>query len=292
VEAKVKAVVKDVAGKLDNNRPAYVHPYTAVKADRPFMPREALYAFSNYPNVTGNEAAEKKPLPPPMPGLWDRPADNPLWVTPDGKDARPQNPYAFLMPAGAPKVFSGDHDPIIIYDKRSKVEYECELLGVLGKEARRVPPDKVKDYMFGYANSNDVSDRQSRQPDPVNGDWLSQKGYDGYKPIGPFIVPKEFVDPVNEDMKFVLTDASGVAHVLQEHNTKFAYHSVYDYISWASNIHTLPVGMVLSLGTPPGSHGGLGRSMLPGDVNQCSYKGLGILTNVVQKEGELRSGLN
>lgn len=284
VEAKVNAVAMYLQTRLDKDRPPYVYSYSAVIVDRPFMPVESIYAFSNYPNVTASE--KPKPIPPAMPGLWNRPPDNPKWVASDGTDSRPQNPFGFLMPAGAPYEFSADNEPILIYNQRSDVEYECELAAVLGKQARRVPPDQLKsgNYIFGYMNTNHVSDRQSRKPDPVAGDWLSQKGFDGFTPIGPFIVPAEFVDPENEDVEFDLTDAAGAVHKLQTGNTGNAYHSVYDFISWASNIETLPAGFVFGLGTPPGSHGGLGRFMVPGDVNQCSYTGLGTLTNTVYKE--------
>ena len=75
------------------------------------------------------------------------------------------NPRLFLIP-NTPEVFIGDGDPVINWhaDRRKDYEYECELLGVVGRPMRRVPVDQVKNYMFGYTNTNDISDRQARRP--------------------------------------------------------------------------------------------------------------------------------
>jgi 2-keto-4-pentenoate hydratase/2-oxohepta-3-ene-1,7-dioic acid hydratase in catechol pathway len=59
---------------------------------------------------------------------------------------------------------------------------------------------------------------------------------------------------------------------------------MYEYAAYLSNMLTVPVGTVIGLGTPPGSHGGLGRHMIPGDVQVCSYEGLGTLTNTLIAE--------
>jgi 2-keto-4-pentenoate hydratase/2-oxohepta-3-ene-1,7-dioic acid hydratase in catechol pathway len=52
---------------------------------------------------------------------------------------------------------------------------------------------------------------------------------------------------------------------------------------------TLPPGTVIALGTPPGSHGGLGRHLIPGDTQVCSYQGLGTLSNTMIAEGAQRT---
>lgn len=54
---------------------------------------------------------------------------------------------------------------------------------------------------------------------------------------------------------------------------------MYEYGAYLSNLFTVPVGTVISMGTPPGSHGGLGRFMQDGDMQICSYEGLGTLRN-------------
>jgi 2-keto-4-pentenoate hydratase/2-oxohepta-3-ene-1,7-dioic acid hydratase in catechol pathway len=64
---------------------------------------------------------------------------------------------------------------------------------------------------------------------------------------------------------------------------------MYEYGAYLSNMMTVPVGTVMALGTPPGSHGGLGRHLIPGDVQICSYEGLGTLTNTLVAEGAPRT---
>ena len=271
VGPKIKQIVAQVAPALPGKRPAYVYDYKAVDALRPFVPRLAFYGFSNYRPAPGTPPpAEPRKAPPSMPGIWER----------AGTDDRPQNPRLFLIP-NTPEVFIGDGDPVINWhaDRRKDYEYECELLGVVGRPMRRVPVDQVKNYMFGYANTNDISDRQERSPDPIRQDWLVQKGWDSFKPVGPFVVPQEFVDPLNMSLKMTVA-----GQLVQNSNTNQAWHSMYEYAAYLSNMLTLPVGTVIGLGTPPGSHGGLGRHLIPGDVQVCSYEGLGTLTNTLTTE--------
>ena len=160
-----------------------------------------------------------------MPGVWERAAN----------DDRPMNPRLFLIPT-TPEVFIGDGDPVINWhaDRRKQYEYECELLGVVGRPMRRVPVDQVKNYMFGYANTNDISDRQARQPDNVPQDWLVQKGWDSMKPIGPFVVPQEFVDPLNMPLKMTVAGT-----LVQDSNTNQTWHSMYEYAAYLSNMLTV-----------------------------------------------------
>jgi 2-keto-4-pentenoate hydratase/2-oxohepta-3-ene-1,7-dioic acid hydratase in catechol pathway len=276
VGPKIKQIVAQVAPTLDTKRPAYAHDYKAVDAIRPFVPRMAFYGFGNYRPVPGTPppAEPRKPAPS-MPGLWDRAAN----------DDRPQNPRLFMIP-NTPEVFIGDGEPVINWhaDRRKDYEYECELLGIVGRPMRRVPVDQVKNYMFGYTNTNDISDRQARQPDTVPQDMLVQKGWDSMKPVGPFVVPQEFVDPLNMRLKMTVAGT-----LVQDSNTNQAWHSMYEYGAYLSNMMTVPVGTVMALGTPPGSHGGLGRHLIPGDVQICSYEGLGTLTNTLVAEGAPRT---
>src|SRR5687768_12813191 len=276
VGPRIKQIVAQVGPTLDARRPAYVYDYKAVDARAPFLPRVAFYGFSNYRPVPGTPPPATAPkMQPSMPGVWERAAN----------DDRPMNPRLFLIPT-TPEIFIGDGDPVINWhaDRRKQYEYECELLGVVGRPMRRVPVDQVKNYMFGYANTNDISDRQARQPDNVPQDWLVQKGWDSMKPIGPFVVPQEFVDPLNMPLKMTVAGT-----LVQDSNTNQTWHSMYEYAAYLSNMLTLPVGTVIGLGTPPGSHGGLGRSLMPGDVQVCSYEGLGTLTNTLISEGASRT---
>jgi 2-keto-4-pentenoate hydratase/2-oxohepta-3-ene-1,7-dioic acid hydratase in catechol pathway len=271
VGPKIKKIVAYVGPMIDRNRPGYIYDYKAVDVLAPLVPRLAIYGFANYPNVL-NTGEPAKPLPPApsIPGLWDR----------SPSDTRPVNPRLFTIP-NTPEVFIGDGDPVIIWhaDRRNQYEYECEAVAVVGKVMRRVPVDQVKNYLFGYTMDNDISDRQGRGADVWVNDPLLRKGKDSSKPIGPFVVPAEFVDPLNLRLQMTV---GGV--LVQNASTAQAWHSIYEYGAYLSNLITVPVGTTISLGTPPGSHGGLGRFMVDGDVQVCSYEGLGTLTNPVKAE--------
>ena len=278
VRERVRQIVAEVAPALDDDSlPDYVYDYSAVDVERPFLPRLALGGFSNYPGVIASEVQQEvEPPAPDMPGLWAREAD----------DARPVNPRIFLVPS-IDSVWIGDGDPVINWhaDIRQRYEYECEIAGVIGKPMWRVSPEEAEDYFFGYSLNNDISDRQARRPDTWFDIGTAMKGWDSFKPFGPFVVPKDFIDPTNVELKMSIVDDEGVRHDLQEGSTNRAYHSLYEYAAYLSNMITVPVGTVISLGTPPGSHGGLGRSMRPGDEQICSYEGLGTLRNTLVAEG-------
>ena len=278
VNGRVRQIVAQVGQLLDGNgRPDYVYDYDAVDVERPFLPRLALGGFSNYPGVIASDGPQEvEPPAPDMPGLWTRAAG----------DMRPVNPRLFLLPS-IDSVWIGDGDPVINWhsDIRQRYEYECELAGVIGRPMWRVSPEDAEDYFFGFALNNDISDRQSRRPDTWRDTGTTSKGWDSFKPFGPFIVPKDFVDPTNVDVKMSIVDNEGVLHDLQDGSTSRAYHSLYEYAAYLSNMVTVPVGTVISLGTPPGSHGGMGRSMRPGDQQSCSYTGLGTLHNTLVAEG-------
>ncbi len=106
------------------------------------------------------------------------------------------------------------------------------------------------------------------------------KSHDTFAPLGPFITPKEFVDdPTNLMVTFSLNGER-----LQEGTTAQMIHNVFEQLAYASNILTLQPGDVIATGTPPGS--GSARNpplfLQPGDRMDCSYEGVGTLSNPVE----------
>jgi 2-keto-4-pentenoate hydratase/2-oxohepta-3-ene-1,7-dioic acid hydratase in catechol pathway len=116
---------------------------------------------------------------------------------------------------------------------RNQYEHECELLGVVGKPMRRVPADQVRNYMFGYTITNDISDRQGRGADEWGTDPLLRKENDTSKPTGPFVVPAEFVDPLKMRLKMTV---GGV--LVQDASATQAWHNVYELGAYLSNLIT------------------------------------------------------
>lgn len=162
---------------------------------------------------------------------------------------------------------------------RDQVDWECELSVVVGKRAKHASIAQANDYIFGYTLQNDVSDRGGRGDARHGSDWLIGKGHDTFAPMGPFIVPKEFVpNPQKLAIKFTLND-----RVMQDSTTARMTHSPQELLHFASNILTLVPGDIVSTGSPAGV--GAGREtpvyMKGGDLSVCTIEGIGTLTNPV-----------
>lgn len=251
---------------------AYVHALSALDTEPPIKyPRTMLNAAVNYvahaiETGTTSTLEAAKNAPDPLPGIWERKAGDPR-----------QNPYFFIKPTAA---VIGDGDAIKMPAKRPNLDWESELAIVIGKTASGVSIENAGDYIFGYTIEHDVSDRNGRPDGRHGSDWLIGKGHDTFAPIGPFIVPKEFIaDPNDLDLKFTLNET-----VMQDSNTRNMIHDVKDLVHFASNIITLQPGDVLATGSPAGV--GSGRTppifMKKGDKAICWIEGIGTLTNTIQ----------
>lgn len=260
------------AGNTTGQRPAYVYDLKSLKILPPIMyPTTILNAAVNYrehdAEMQARPGSEARPKEPPksIPGVWERKPD----------DTR-QNPYLFPKPISA---VIADGEAIRIPNGRERVDWECELNVVIGRAASRVPVERAGEYIFGYTLQNDVSDRGGRGDGRHGSDWLLGKAHDTFAPLGPFIVPKEFIkDPQKLAVQFRLS-----GKVMQDSNTERMTHNVFEMLSYASGILTLRPGDVISMGSPAGV--GTAREtpiyMKNGDLSQCSIEGIGTLTNPV-----------
>ena len=197
-----------------------------------------------------------------MPGIWERAAG----------DLRADNPYLFLK---SPTTVIGANDDVVIPRGRTQIDWECEFAVVVGKTARNVPVASAADYIFGYTIEMDVSDRGGRGDRKMGGgpDWLVQKNHDTFGPIGPFVVPKEFMpQPMNVRHYFMLN-----GEIKQDSNTSRMEYNLYDMLSYGSGILTLRPGDVIALGSPAGTNieRANPRWMKAGDVGTCVIEGIG-----------------
>jgi 2-keto-4-pentenoate hydratase/2-oxohepta-3-ene-1,7-dioic acid hydratase in catechol pathway len=259
---------------------AHVVELKALKVLPPIMyPTTMLNTAVNYvehgremsgsPSISppGNEPGAALPGTRSAPGIWERRADDRRW-----------NPYMFLK---APSAVIADGESVRLPVGRTQIDWECELAVVIGKTAARVSSADAASYIFGYTIENDVSDRGGRGDSRSGSDWLIGKSHDTFAPLGPFIVPKEFVaDPRNLGIRFVLN-----GETMQQGNTAAMIHDVFEQVQYASHILTLRPGDVLATGTPPGV--GSGRKppifLKHGDRMACTYDGVGTLRNDVTK---------
>ena len=246
---------------------AYVKAVDAVKVLPPLMPNIMYAAGSNYSDHAAEMDGPSEGSPPDsIAGIWERAPD----------DTR-QNPYMFIK---LPSTIIADGEAIRMMPQRHNLDYECEFAAVIGTAASRVPPEDAANFIFGYTLLHDVSDRGGRGDEtPFGADWLLMKNHDTWAPLGPFIVPKEFVEnPHNLKQTLTLN-----GELMQDSTTANMTHDTFDIVSFVSHNLTVHPGDVIAMGTPSGV--GVARDpqvfMKPGDVAACTIESIGTLTNPV-----------
>jgi len=191
----------------------------------------------------------------------------------------PKYPVLFYKPITS---LSGPTDPIpipLLAQQGTGLDYECELVAIIGKPCREVPESRALDYVLGYAVGNDVSHRDW-QLHRGGGQWSLGKGFDGWAPYGPGIVSSKLVaDP---QALRIATKVNGVQ--VQSSSTRDMIFSVAQTIAFLSQGTTLLPGDVIFTGTPQGV--GMGRKpqvwLKDGDVVQVELEGVGTCTNRVE----------
>jgi len=236
--------------------------------------REAAAARAAAPGAAPGAAPAGPPAGGPPAGGPPRQAVQSMtgyWERPQG-DTRGDNPYLFLK---SPTSVVGANDDVVIPRGRTQIDWECEFAVVVGRKAKNVSVKDAADYIFGYSIEFDVSDRGGRGDRKMGGgpDWLVQKNHDTFGPIGPYIVPKEFMpQPTNVRHYFTLN-----GEIKQDSNTSRMDYNLWDMLSYASNMMTLSPGDMLSLGSPAGTNVEREnpRWMKAGDVGVCIVEGVG-----------------
>ena len=159
-------------------------------------------------------------------------------------------------------------------DLTETVDYEAELVAVIGTEAREVDVDEAEEYVAGYTVGNDVSARDIQHGD---GQWVRGKSLDTFAPIGPDVVTPDEVGDV-EDLG-IWTEVNGER--LQDSSTGELIFGIDELVSFCSRAFTLQPGDLLFTGTPPGV--GVYREppvlLEDGDTVTVGIEGLGELTN-------------
>lgn len=196
----------------------------------------------------------------------------------EGGKAIPTEPVVF---AKFPNALIGHEGVIRLPVVSQKVDYEAELVVVIGQRARNVDVQNALSYVAGYTVGHDVSARdwqfrgEERQ-------WTIGKTFDTFAPMGPHLVTGDEVpDPQNLPVQLRLN-----GQVMQNSNTKEFIFPVATLIAHLSKIMTLEPGDCIFTGTPPGV--GAARKppvwLKPGDVVEVDITGLGVLRNTVEAE--------
>jgi 2-keto-4-pentenoate hydratase/2-oxohepta-3-ene-1,7-dioic acid hydratase in catechol pathway len=165
-----------------------------------------------------------------------------------------------------------------------EVDYEAELVVVIGRTTRHVAVKDALKCVAGYTCGHDVSARDWQKGRP-GGQWLLGKSFDTFGPIGPWLVTTdEIPDPSNLRVRMHLS-----GEVVQDSTTRQLIFDIPQLISHLSKIMTLKAGDLIFTGTPPG----VGMAKTPprflrhGDVCTVEIEGIGPLTNPCVAEASL-----
>ncbi|GAB4148875.1 MAG: hypothetical protein Tsb009_22950 [Planctomycetaceae bacterium] len=172
----------------------------------------------------------------------------------------------------------GPEDEIELPPVSSKVDYEAELVAVIGQKGKRIAAGDARAYIAGYMNGNDVSARDWQIGRP-GGQWLLGKTPDTFAPTGPWLVTSdEIADPGQLAISLRLN-----GETMQDSSTRELIFGIEELIAHLSQLMTLEPGDLIFTGTPPGV--GMARKppvfLKPGDRVDVEIEGLGILSNPV-----------
>jgi 2-keto-4-pentenoate hydratase/2-oxohepta-3-ene-1,7-dioic acid hydratase in catechol pathway len=188
------------------------------------------------------------------------------------------NPWHFIKPS---RTVTGPNVPAKVPAYSKMLDWEAELVAVIGRTAKNVPLEKALDYVAGYTVANDLSARDAmRRPgipstSPFQFDWVGQKCFDDACPVGPWIVPaKQVGDPQKLGIKLWVNDV-----LKQDSNTAKMIFNTAEQISHLSTRMTLHPGDLVLTGTPAGVGMGRREFLRPGDVVKVWIEKIGTLTN-------------
>lgn len=157
------------------------------------------------------------------------------------------------------------------------LDYETELVVVIGKAAYQVPREKAYEHVFGYTILNDVS---ARTLQTQHGQWYFGKSLDGFAPMGPCIVTRDAIG--HPPALALTTHVNGQKR--QDANTRdLLFDIAYIIEDLSRGMHLMP-GTLIATGTPSGVGMGFDppRFLQPGDTVVSSIEGIGSLTCQVQ----------
>ncbi|HEY5858486.1 MAG TPA: fumarylacetoacetate hydrolase family protein [Aldersonia sp.] len=186
----------------------------------------------------------------------------------------------FESPTHLPPVFTkyvssfSGPDTEVVIPAGGNVDWEVELVAVIGREASRVGVDEAWDHVAGLTVGQDISERVSQLRGPAP-QFALGKSFPGFSPQGPWLVtPDEFANPDDLELSCRIDGEQ-----VQKGRTRDLIFPVSELISELSHIATLYPGDVIFTGTPAGV--GVGREpqrfLRPGERLDSFVEGIGEL---------------
>jgi 2-keto-4-pentenoate hydratase/2-oxohepta-3-ene-1,7-dioic acid hydratase in catechol pathway len=175
-----------------------------------------------------------------------------------------KNPHARINPGET-----------VIYPKiATRVFFETELGIVIGKKAKKITVEQARDHIMGYTISNDMTAFDFSVNVGID-QVIFGKGFDTFSSVGPYIATG--LDPETLTMRGKINGEE-----FYETSSGLMNFSVYEIVSWVSQVAMLHPGDVISCGAPPGA---MTRQTMPGDHVVAIIDEIGELEhNVVAEE--------
>lgn len=186
----------------------------------------------------------------------------------------PTEPLVFMK---ATSAINGPYDDIVQPRNGRKLDYESELVVVIGKRTQYITEAEVFDHIAGYTVGHDVSERAFQRE--RGGQFTKGKSADTFAPIGPFLLTRDGIaDP--QDLA-IWSEVNG--QMRQQGNTADMVFGVRQIISHLSQFMTLYPGDLIFTGTPAGVGDGMDppQYLQPGDVVRVGIEGLDAQRQVI-----------
>jgi 2-keto-4-pentenoate hydratase/2-oxohepta-3-ene-1,7-dioic acid hydratase in catechol pathway len=192
-----------------------------------------------------------------------------------------EKPWHFVKTSRSSVVGPGAKVKLPAYSQ--KVDWEVELVAVIGRMAKDLPVDEALACVAGYTIANDLSARDAmrREKNPASSpfhyDWVSQKCFDGSCPLGPWIVPAgDIVDPHRLGIRLWVN-----GELMQDSHTSKLIFDTAEQIAMLSSRVTLHPGDLVLTGTPAGVGMGRGRFLKAGDTVKLWIENIGELAHTL-----------
>ena len=180
----------------------------------------------------------------------------------------PEEPLTFMK---ATSALTGPFDEVIQPRNGHKLDYEAELVVVIGRRAQYISEDEVFDYIAGYTVGHDVSERAFQRE--RGGQFTKGKSADTFAPVGPYFVSGDQIDDIQN--LSIWSEVNG--EMRQQGNTADMVFGVKEIVSHLSQFMTLHPGDIIFTGTPAGVGDGMDppQYLKPGDVVKIGIEGIG-----------------
>lgn len=163
------------------------------------------------------------------------------------------------------------------------LDYEIELVAVIGREGRNIDVSNALDHVAGYMVGNDLSARdiafrrQLPRDDTFFHSWLAHKSFDDAAPIGPWLTPADQL-PHWSQLR-LQTRVNG--ELRQDGLCSNMIYSIEEQIAEISKTITLKPGDIIMTGTPGGAGAETGQFLKPGDMVEVSVEGIGAVVTPI-----------